>query len=87
MSRKDRLEKLKNKLRDDHIFNFKKELEVFLKKKNDEYTGQLQDAISEKLDSIPFRYTDFDSFLDDYKKNKPEDTAGYDDLHSRIYGE
>jgi len=87
MNRKDRLEELKNKLRDNYIFNFREDLEDFLQEENDHYTEELQEAISQKLDGISFHFTDFNSFLDDYKKKKPKDTAGYDDLRSRIYGE
>jgi len=87
MSRKDRLEDLKNKLKEHRIFEIREELEDFLQEENNQYTKPLQEAISEKLDGIPFHFTDFESFLNDYQKNNPRDSAGYSDLHSRIYGE
>ncbi|GMO52213.1 MAG: hypothetical protein Pg6C_17670 [Treponemataceae bacterium] len=87
MNRKEVLNNLLNKLREHFVFEIRDELEVFLQEYSDDYTAQLQEAISRKLDDIPFPYQDFKSFLNNYKENNPTDYAGYQDLYSRIYGE
>jgi len=86
MNRKDKLENLKNKLRDDYIFNFREELEDFLQEEDDQHTKELQEAISDKLNGIQFHFTDFDSFLSDYQKRNQSDPAVYSSLRSEIYG-
>jgi len=86
MNRSDKLENLKSKLKEHQIFEFREELVDFLQEKNDQFTEQLQEAISHKLDVNPFPYDNFESFLNDCQKNNPTDPAGYNDLHSRIYG-
>lgn len=87
MNRNERLQKLINKLQEHQIHEFRKELEDFLQEENDEYTKQLQKAISHKLDDKDFPYQNFKSFLEDYQKNYPTDPAGCSELRSRIYGD
>jgi len=86
MSRKEKLNDLLSKL-EKNIFDIREELEDFLQEDNDTYTIELQNAISNKLDGIPFHFQTFDDFLNYYQKNNPTDPAGYHDLRSRIYGE
>jgi hypothetical protein len=87
MNRKEVLNNLLNKLSEHFVFEIRDELEVFLQEDSDDYTVQLQEAISQKLDDIPFPYQDFESFLYNFKENNPTDQVGYKDLFSRIYGE
>ena len=87
MEREKELNTLLSKLKEKEIFEIREDLEKFLQEENDQFTEKLQEAISEKLDSIPFPYVYFSDFLSDYQKNNPTDPAGYSDLHSRIYGE
>jgi hypothetical protein len=87
MNRKDKLNKLLDELRQKQIYETRNELEDFLQEEDDDYTHQLQQAISEKLDGYPFPYIYFTDFLAEFKRNEPGDSAGYPAFRSRIYGE
>jgi phage regulator Rha-like protein len=87
MSRKEILDKLKSKLKEKQIYEFREELEEFLQEDSDSYTKELQKAISEKLDGVNFYYQSFDDFINDYRENNENDPAGYSDFYNRIYGE
>lgn len=86
MTRQEKLNVLLNKLREKKIYEIKDKLEIFLQEDDDQNTRKLQDAISEKLDGNPFHYVYFSDFLEDYRRNNPNDPAGYSDLDNRING-
>jgi len=87
MKRQDLFKALLLKLKERQIYEIKDELEEFLQDGNDQFTKKLQEAISKKLDCVPFPYHYFDDFLSDYQKNNLTDPSGYSDFYSRINGE
>jgi len=68
MEREKELNTLLSKLKEKEIFEIREDLEKFLQEENDQFTEKLQEAISEKLDSISFPYVYFSDFLSDYQK-------------------
>ncbi|GHV72836.1 hypothetical protein AGMMS49940_01380 [Spirochaetia bacterium] len=86
MSRAEELEDLKGKLRGGHIYECRDELEDFLSKDSDDFTGRLQEAIDDKLENPGFYHRNFSDFLNDYQRNNPDDSAGYFDMCVEIYG-
>ena len=87
MNRKEKLDKLRSKLQEKQIYEFREELEEFLQEDSDSYTKELQKAISEKLDGVNFYFQSFDDFINDYRENNENDPAGFSDFYSRIYGD
>jgi hypothetical protein len=61
-------------------------MEDFLQHDNDDYTKELQKAISVELQENFDTYVSFEDFLADYADNHPQDSANYNSLRSKIYG-
>jgi hypothetical protein len=91
MTRQEELNIFLSKLRDKGTFpledSLMKEMESFLRHDNDEYTKELQKAIGDELQEDFDSHVSFKEFLEDYADKHPQDTAGYDSLRSKIFGD
>jgi hypothetical protein len=84
MTRAERLAYLKDRLREQQIWELKDKLEGFLGEANDDLTTELQNAIDEKLEGAGFHHCYFSDFLNEYRNNHPADPSGYSVLSYKI---